>query len=104
MLFTVTYLVDPGSAVMNLVNAAFTTLMQHLQQAGDGLVPHGLFTMQGANNVELYVVNANNHQQTYGVLAAAMWALRNYMNRFGSGKVTFTVFDGANQVAEGSIE
>ena len=104
VLFTINYAIDPGSAVINLINAAFTTVMHHLQQAGDGLIPNGLFTMEGANSLELYVANANNHQQTYGVLAAALWALKNYMNRFGAGKVTFSVYDGANQVAEGSIE
>lgn len=104
MLFTISYPVDPGSAVLSLVNAAFTTLMHHIQQAGDGLIPNGVFTMDGANNMELYSANANNHQQTYGVLAAAMSTLRNYMNRFGSGEVVFSIYDGANLVAEGSIE
>lgn len=104
VLFTITQSVDPGSAVLNLINTAFTTLMQHLQQAGDGVIPQAYFNMEGANNMELYVANANNHEQTYGVLAAAMWALRNYINRFGSGEVIFKIYDGANQVAQGSIE
>lgn len=104
MLFTLNSAIGPGSAVLGLVDAAFNSLMQHIQQAGDGLIPQGLFTMEGANDLELYVANANNHQQTYGVLAAAMWALGDYMGRVGPGGVTFSVYDGANQVAQGSIE
>lgn len=104
VLFTLNSAIGPGSAVLGLVDAAFNSLMQHIQQAGDGLIPQGLFTMEGANDLELYVANANNHQQTYGVLAAAMWALGDYMGRVGPGGVTFSVYDGANQVAQGSIE
>ena len=39
-----------------------------------------------------------------GVLRAALWALTDYMGGHGYGKVTFSVWDGANQVREGLVD
>ncbi|KAA6406659.1 MAG: hypothetical protein FRX48_09591 [Lasallia pustulata] len=58
---------------------------------------------------ELYLVNSNNHQQSWGVVGAALAALRNFLvsldtiNPGGNGGVQFTVFDGANEVGQGTI-
>ena len=52
----------------------------------------------------LHVENANNHQLTWGVLAAALGALRDYVvTQNGGGPGTFEIFDGENQVGKGTI-
>lgn len=45
----------------------------------------------------------NNHQTTWGVLAAALEAVKYYMGVFGYGEVGFGIWDGENQVGEGHL-
>ena len=59
--------------------------------------------MGGDDDVELYMRNANNHQQTWGVVGAAIGALQDYMNQNGFGQATFNVFDGGTEVGVGKI-
>ena len=52
----------------------------------------------------LSIHNADNHQMTWRTLASALWAVTDYMvkeNNFGT--MVFDIFDGANQVGQGSI-
>ena len=48
-------------------------------------------------------LDANNHQQTYGVVGAAISVLRYYMERNGYCVASFDIFDGENQVGAGQI-
>ena len=50
-------------------------------------------------------MNANNHQQTWGVLGAALDAVGLFMrqNGGGAGTAIFSIFDGTNMVGTGSI-
>lgn len=92
-----------GRVVANLLSSAFDSLTQHIQNRGDGNVPGGTFIWKSIFGVTLTTMNTNNHQQTYGVLAAAISALVNYMTENTFGQVTFSIFDGANEVGKGSI-
>lgn len=61
---------------------------------------NGWYTMVGARGVRLTAWNANNHQITWGVLAAALVALKDYMSvQNWYGAVTFDIYDGVNRVA-----
>ena len=52
----------------------------------------------------LNVQNANNHQCTWAVLREALWAVGNFMAvRDMWGEAEFSIFDGQNQVGQGSI-
>lgn len=77
---------------------------------GDKFIPHGAW-MYGHNfkntfNLELHFQNSNNHQLTWGVNRAALVALADYFDTLGKlgvnpGAVSFTIVDGANEVANG---
>ena len=57
-----------------------------------------------ANGVELETWDSNNHQQTWGVLGAALEALDDYMRvRGGYGAAQFTILDGQNEVGVGRL-
>lgn len=86
---------------------AFTRVHVRIQEQGDGLLPSnngaGLWQLT-RDGIILSVANANNHQTTWGVFGAAIAALADYMNQnrvFGT--VAFNIFDGSNQVGQGSI-
>lgn len=69
------------------------------------MVEGGLFQWAGAERLMLRIVNANNHQLTWGVLGAAIDALGEYMNQAvtGPGESWFSIFDGRNEVGTGTI-
>ena len=86
---------------------AFMRVHARIQEQGDGLLPSnngaGLWQLT-RDGIVLSVANANNHQTTWGVFGAAIAALADYMEQnrvFGT--VTFNIFDGSNQVGEGTI-
>ena len=73
-------------------------------QAGDGLIAGGVFLWRGFGGHILRMENSNNHQQTLGVIAAALLAIGNFLSTetdYGIG--TFIVYDGDNEVAIGTI-
>lgn len=74
---------------------------------GDGVIRQGYFKHM-SEGLELYTQSTNNHQQTWGVLGAAVAALQTYMegaewNRGEVGSVQFSIYDGANEVAMGTL-
>ena len=77
--------------------------MQYIENAGDRLVSDGTFTWTGPGGMLLKTENFNNHQQTYGVLAAALSALHDYMSTVSFGPANFNIFDGGIEVAQGAI-
>ena len=66
---------------------------------GDGVIPGGIFSFS-FDGLAWKSVNANNHQQTWGVLGAAINALEDFMVKKKTfGTVAFEIWDGGNQVA-----
>lgn len=104
-----TYIIlDPGTAIVghvvaDLLSDALDSLTRWVQNHGDGNIHGGMFIWKSVRGVTLTTMNTNNHQQTYGVLAAAISALANYMTENTFGQVTFSIFDGNNKVGTGSI-
>ena len=94
-----------GEAVPFLLRDAIDYSTYFIDSFGDGPIsPGGWYNAEGMNNLWLHTWNANNHQTTWGVLKAACSALLDYMtanNDYGS--ATFEIYDGANQVGEGTI-
>lgn len=94
-----------------MLAAALSRIANQLAHHGDGLIPLGVF-IQGdrSGHAELYVANSNNHQQTWAVTGTALLALQTFLTHLDTiaggfvGGVTFTVFDGTNEVSQGSIE
>ena len=78
------------------------TLNNHISANGDGLLPGGIFEAE-YHGLNLWTRNANNHQQTFGVLLGAFNALNHYMFTEQLGSATFLIFDGTTQVGVGGI-
>ena len=55
------------------------------------------------NGVEFHSWNTNNHQQTYGVLGAAVEALRDFMSERGIVGASWWVYDAGTEVGAGTI-
>lgn len=70
---------------------------------GDGVIRSGHYEYDFSGGINFRTWNANNHQQTYGVVGAAISALRDFMDKFEYAAVDFEVWDGGNQVGEGQI-
>lgn len=93
-----------------MLAVAIRRITNQLAHHGDGLIPLGVFIQEDEKgHSELYLVNSNNHQQTWGVTGAALLALQSFLENLIAvagdfvGGVTFTVFDGTNEVGQGSI-
>lgn len=93
----------PVNVVLPMLNVASAFIQQALLAFGDGVIPTGAVDYAGPFLMHFRTWNTNNHQQTYGVLRAAIAALRSYMEAHGYGSATFTIFDGANEVGAGVI-
>lgn len=72
-----------GTAVQGLLERAHAAITLRIANIGDGLVSSGSFLIGGSDNIVLSTRNANNHQQTWGVLGAAIGALQDFMNQNG---------------------
>lgn len=92
-----------GNAIQSLLSAAYDEIMAGLDTHGDGLVAGGIFQKLGAGNAMLRTMNSNNHQLTYGVLGAALSALKAYMSQYHYGAASFTIHDGMVEGARGVI-
>lgn len=90
-------------ALKALLATAAQSIHDHYLRTGDGLLAGGGYAVQ-KNNLIFELFNANNHQCTWSVLMAAVWAIQNFMTvRDMWGELEFSVFDGGNQVAHGTI-
>ena len=94
-------------AVEDLLDAAGAAVNDHIYTAGDGVIPEGVIEYRSSGLI-LLSQNSNNHQQTWGVLGAAISALTDYMlaqkeQGYGPSFVDFVVYDGPNQVATASL-
>ena len=86
-----------------MLRDAIVAVNDHIQNHGDGLIEDGTFHFKeyGAGWLSF---NADNHQQTWGVVGAAIEALAQYMITHAIyGWATFRIFDGQNQVGHGSL-
>lgn len=90
---------------MNLLNSVHNEIGNHIARAGDHLVPEGFISIADFG-LELRMVNANNHQQTWGVMNAGIAALMQFMQRSGRGPgaVAWQVYDGQNMVGVGFLQ
>ena len=86
-----------------MLNVATAFVQQALLGLGDGVIEAGRGDYRGPFSMMLQTWNTNNHQQTYGVLGAAIAALRDYMAENGYGAASFVIFDGANEVGKGVV-
>lgn len=93
----------PVNGVLPMLNVARAFVQQALLNLGDRVIETGAVDYHGAFLMNFRTWNTNNHQQTYGVLGAAIAALTSYMGAHGYGSATFTIFDGANEVGAGMI-
>ncbi|KAA6415500.1 MAG: hypothetical protein FRX48_00215 [Lasallia pustulata] len=81
-------------AVQTTLRAASSSVAAFLSEIGDGVISMGGIAWPGVGGVGFRTWNANNHQTTWGVLAAAVGALQDYMRRFGFGAASFSIADG----------
>lgn len=93
----------PANVVLPKLNVAQAFVQQALLSVGDGPIQTGTVDYHGPYLMAFRTWNTNNHQQTYGVVGAAIAALRGYMAAHGYGSATFDIFDGANEVGAGVI-
>ena len=93
---------DGDMRVLSLLTDTFAYITDQLSY-GDKVIPTGVFNFAGYG-ANWYSANANNHQQTWGVLASAITALVDLMHAYGEfGYAQFQIFDGGNQVGQGSL-
>ena len=92
-------------AIQNLLTFTLTQLDGWIQNQGDGVIVSGRYEgVVPGNSFGLGMRNANNHQLTYGVVQAAIAALKSYMSQENNyGWVLFEIWDGDNQVGVGAL-
>ena len=87
-----------------MLDQAYQNIIQTIANNHDGIIGTQGFRWLGAQATTLVAQDANNHQLTWGVLGAALSAVKDFMNSNGEwGTVTFDIFDGDNQTGQGSI-
>ena len=96
-----------GPVVSTMIRTAYSIVMAHIYVGNgedDGVISNdGNFNWAEAQGMVLHTWNTNNHQTTYGVLAAAIQALWGYMDGQEFGTARFTIFDGGNEVGAGML-
>lgn len=92
-----------------------TYVTEHISHYHDSQIAGGIFEWNGPQSLRLQVVNANNHQTTWGVLGAAVQGLRDFMLTWPDepARITeanvdgyacyFTIVDGGNVVSLGTF-
>ena len=90
--------------VLSLLHSAADSILSHISIYGDSLIPNGAFQWLGENGISVTTINTNNHQQTWGVLCAAIIAMEDFVHTLGDGvECVFTICDGVNEVGKGTI-
>ncbi|KAA6410968.1 MAG: hypothetical protein FRX48_05279 [Lasallia pustulata] len=95
----------PDTDAHQLLVTAYSTVLQQIETHGDGLLPQGHYSLH-ADGLELTFFDANNHQQTWGVVGSALMAIGEYFAQYlgDFGAVTFAVFDGPHMVGTGALQ
>lgn len=88
-----------------LLISAYNAVLHRINTHGDGLLPQGHYTLR-EHGVELTFLNANNYQQTWGVVGGALMAIADYFTQYlgAFGAITFAVFDGPQMVGTGALQ
>lgn len=90
--------------IIPMVRQAYAGVRLRISHVGDGVIAGGVFLWLGFGGHRLRMENSNNHQQTLGVIAAALTAIGDFLStETGYGIGTFLVYDGDNEVAIGTI-
>lgn len=93
-----------ATMIIPMIRQARAAVRLRISQVGDGLIAGGVFIWQGYGGHRLRMENSNNHQQTLGVIAAALSMLMDFMIlHTDDGVGTFVVHDGPNEVGRGTI-
>jgi len=97
--------VAPANAVSDLLDQAIS-YVQNQAALHDRIIGTAGYRRLGAQALTLLAGDANHHQLTWGVLGAALQAVKEYMSQSGNsfGTAYFSIFDGDNQTGKGSIE
>lgn len=66
-----------GDTVPFMLTDAYNAVLRHIADIGDGLIPGGVWSYADFG-LRIAFQNVNNHQQTWGVIVAAMSALLDY--------------------------
>ena len=105
LVVTVTSSSIASKVILNLLDDAYTNVMGHISFHGDSVIADAKFFWAGENGVNLNTFNTNNHQQTWRVLGAALFALGDFMFKLGTeaGACYFTIIDGNNEVGKGTV-
>lgn len=96
------------NGVDDFLDAVGAAIRDQIRTTGDTTVPGGMITYQSPGLV-MISQNANNHQQTWGVLGAGISALSEYMHAqkghgYSPSSVAFLLYDGPNQVANATFK
>lgn len=87
-----------------MLRDAIIEINSHIRQYGDGPIEGGVFRFTDYG-VRWASFNANNHQQTWGVMGIAIEAFTQYVIKHGTyGAVSFEIYDGENQVGQGALQ
>lgn len=97
-----------GPGAVDMLSGALQSIVDTMSVFGDGVIEaqaggHVFRWLQGGIGVT--VINDNNHQTTWGVLRAAIAAVKDCMvGNMAEGAATFRVVDGGNVVGMWTIE
>lgn len=81
----------------------YQAVCRQISLRGDGLIGVSGYWAKTNACLTVRISNANDHQITWGVFGSALLALGDYMVKSGSGGVAFLIYDGENEVGQGSI-
>ena len=96
---------DVQHAILRFLNVVYQRIINLIEKRGDGVIQHGgMFTENPEGWLQLYVGNANNHQLTWGVAAAAVQAMVTFMQQAGAGPIVWQIWDGMNRVGMGGLQ
>lgn len=95
------------NGVDDFLDSIGAVVKELIRTRGDIVIPGGMATYQ-APGMTMISKNANNHQQTWGVLGAAISALSEYMlaqkgRGYSPSSVAFLIYDGPNQVGSATF-
>ena len=93
-----------SDTVTRSIAQVYQAMTRHIALEGDGLIGGSGYWAKTVAGLTIRVSNANNHRITWGVFAAALLALADYMRQLGSAEVAFWVYDGPHEVGGGDID
>lgn len=95
------------NGVDDFLDAVGAAIKDQIRKKGDTTIRDGMSTYQ-TPGLMMISQNANNHQQTWGVLGAGISALSEYMRvqkgqGYSPSSVAFLIYDGPNQVGNATF-